>query len=695
MTALLDSGRLPVEELATLALREARRPNPVYGAHRWFARRQGSAMRALLVASNTSDVEQFWRDFEGEGDLRGKTLVDPFMGGGTSLVEGSRLGARVRGSDVDSVACAVTSFQLAAAGTPDLEPAMAALRASMGEKLAPLYETTGSDGEPRTVVHWFWVQVVACRDCRATAEAHPHHRLASDANAKVQTVFCPDCHAIQELPLSDTEAACPSCARTFSIRDGAVTHGTFACPSCGARERLIDVAARTGTPPDWRIFASESIPAGAGRRGATLAHRLFLPASPEDQDRYAQAQRLLAGRRDGDAHRAVPADAIPAGEASADDRLARYGYTRYADLFNDRQLLHLSLLAEAIAGRPEAERTALALAFSDHLTTNCMLTAYAFGWRRLSPLFALRGFRHIVRPVEVNPWLDGIGRGTFPNAVRAVSRAAVEARAPRVLLRGGGFAALPDRGRETGIVECRDSRSLPGIGTGSVDLVLTDPPYLDFIAYHELADFYRPWLRDLGVVPQSAGTAASLAVSAGEDAPAAFESGLKDVFAEAARVLKPGGRLVFTFRHSTDRVYDALGAALRAAGLRAVSVFPLKGDGGFGLHAHDGSTSWDGVFVLAQGALAPASGGEEWLPFAQEHVRYWTARIADAGLHFGEADVASFRRATAMAARLGVFAPEGTAGGAGDDDQVRQAGAEPLPGDRRRPAVAAVAPHRG
>ena len=76
-------------------------------------------------------------------------------------------------------------------------------------------------------------------------------------------------------------------------------------------------------------------------------------------------------------------------------------------------------------------RRALAMAFSDHLTTNCMMTAYAGSWRRLTPLFSIRAFRHIPRPVELNPWCDGTGRGTYPNAVRKLMRAAEFARLPK------------------------------------------------------------------------------------------------------------------------------------------------------------------------------------------------------------------------------------------------------------------------
>jgi hypothetical protein len=51
----LDAGQLPVEDLAVLASREGRRPRPIYGAHRWFARRFGSAFRALLTAAEEAE----------------------------------------------------------------------------------------------------------------------------------------------------------------------------------------------------------------------------------------------------------------------------------------------------------------------------------------------------------------------------------------------------------------------------------------------------------------------------------------------------------------------------------------------------------------------------------------------------------------------------------------------------------------
>src|SRR5438093_3847175 len=99
--SLLDDGGIPVTELAGFARREARRPRPIYGVHKWFARRFGTAFRGLLIAAATPAGGDFWEGFYSNVDLRGHAVLDAFVGGGTALVEAQRLGASVIGVDVD------------------------------------------------------------------------------------------------------------------------------------------------------------------------------------------------------------------------------------------------------------------------------------------------------------------------------------------------------------------------------------------------------------------------------------------------------------------------------------------------------------------------------------------------------------------------------------------------------------------
>lgn len=661
----LDAGTVPVEELASLAAREGKRPRPIYGAHKWFARRAGSAFRALLVAASLPADGDFWQAYYGEADLSGIDLLDPFVGGGTSVVEARRLGASVVGVDVDPVACAVTEFETRAENAVDPLLSLPKVRDAVASDLAPYYQTTLQDGEVREVLHFFWVQVVSCKSCSRDVEAHPHYRLANETQGSHQWAFCSACHTPKRLPRWQKSFTCSACRNVTKIESGTVSRGTLTCPHCKTEERLIDIADRVDGPPRRTLFALESIPLerpGAGR--VPMSGRVFSAATDADRQLYDRSSAAL-----GEHERAAWVNNLNdriSSKDRTDDRLIRYGYRRYRDLFNDRQLLHLSLLGSAIRRLPVDEREAALLAFSDHLTKNCMLTCYAFGWRRLVPLFAVRAFRHIPRPVEVNPWLDGVGRGTYPNALRQVARAVEAAKNPTELLRDGGSMSVPACQAGPATIVRGTAQDLP-LANDSIDLVLTDPPYFDNIDYSELAEFYRPWVQSLRLARTGrAGTSrkASLAAQArNRDSADRFTTELAEALTEIGRVLRPEGRLVFTFRHNLSRGWNALGDALAGSRcFQCVQVFPILAEGTNELHTHSKSGVWDAVFVLKPEAGGVEATAEVEQGEVQGHVDSWAERLegADVPVPFGEKDRSNFREACLVAARLGCFT-EGSA----------------------------------
>jgi len=93
---------------------------PIYEIHKWWARRLGHVFRILLISSTTpapaalkvADHERLLSRFYKKNDLRGLTVLDPFMGGGTSVVEALKCGARVIGVDIDPVAWFVTKKEV-------------------------------------------------------------------------------------------------------------------------------------------------------------------------------------------------------------------------------------------------------------------------------------------------------------------------------------------------------------------------------------------------------------------------------------------------------------------------------------------------------------------------------------------------------------------------------------------------------
>jgi putative DNA methylase len=656
--SLLDAGVLPVGEIARMAKRESVRPRDAYQAHKWFARRLAATARSLLVGSTTVGDGNFWKAYYGEASCEGLTVLDPFMGGGVMLLEAARLGANVHGVDVEPVAAAISDFQGRLARLPDLQPHLDHLIATVGAEMAPYYRSFDDEGQEEILLHAFWVQRVTCGGCGHAYDAHPTFRLAWDEAKGRQWVACRDCSQVTQVPLRWGTFTC-GCGRKTKADGGHVVTGTACCPACGHRERLIDLAKRTGKPPAFRLFAVETVPAGPEKRHVGDARRIR-SATPRDVEIFAAAKRRLAREVKANPGFLVAGD-IPR-ENRFDNRLVQYGYSAYRELFNARQNLHLGLLARALDGIEGLAGEALRIAFSDHLSTNNVLCGYAGGWRRLSPLFSIRAYRHIARPVELNPWLTKNGRGTFPNAVRSVLRASRSITGSVEPSPDGEAIPVPTRVAGSWDVRCGDAANLAHIPARSVDLVLTDPPYFDYIAYSELGHFYVPWMARLGLIGDAClngfpqGQLASLKGTA--EAADLFAGELARRLREVVRVCRLGARIVFTYQNLDVRGWVALAKALAVAGIRPVRAWPMFGDGGSSLHKHVNSISWDCVLqckiascdlVLAFDERAEAAG--------ERFLKEWRNKLKETGHSLSAGDEANFRHAGKVVGAFRYVAP--------------------------------------
>ncbi len=79
----------------------------------------------------------------------------------------------------------------------------------------------------------------------------------------------------------------------------------------------------------------------------------------------------------------------------------------------------------------------------------------------------------------------------------------------------------------------------------SIDLIVTDPPYMDNVHYSELADFFHAWLRELmpfARYPRKEATTRS-AREVQNASPAEFEAAITRVWQEcsSAQVRRPPG----------------------------------------------------------------------------------------------------------------------------------------------------------
>lgn len=636
--SLLEAGEIPIEELSVIARREGKRPRQIYQTHKWFARRFGSAFRALLVAASVSHETEFWDAYYDSGLLDGLTVMDPFVGGGTSLIEAQRLGASCIGIDVDPVAVAITKFQSKISELPDLSDILFEVKKEIGQIIRPYHITETDDGKKYEVLHHFWVQVVECKECENEIEAHPHYQLAHNKEQDTQYVFCKECGEIDVVSLSEDDFVCSHCCTKTDINIGNVKRGKLVCPLCQSSSSLVDIAKETNSPPKWMLFAQEVLSLSDNRKKIPIKDRKFKRATKKDIEAYNKANEMLEEvLKDKNCKARLPNRLIPSCNRT-DNRIIQYGYKYYDELFNKRQLLHLVLLANKIKSLSNLEREALSIAFSDHLKTNCMMTHYAFGWRRLAPLFSIRAFRHIVRPVEINPWLEGTGRGTYPNSVRSIIRAAEWLEAPQEAVASGGFKEVKHKENVTKAkftVSNKSSSDLDSIDNNSVDIVLTDPPYFDNIAYSELSDFFVPWMHEIGLIDtdnDGGFPKGQLAASKrNHDSLVEFGERLGDCFCSVSKKLKKNGRIIFTYQHRTTFGWLALAEALSRTDFVVTKIFPMLGDAQSGLHKHSESISWDAVIVAKRGKVDV---GDRRLHVtdrsynnAKQAFKYWVARL--------------------------------------------------------------------
>jgi putative DNA methylase len=678
--SLLEDG-LPVEELYALATREGNTKKPVYQMHKWWARRLGHVFRILLIASTMpspgrakkSATNRLLSRFYQRNKLKGLVVCDPFMGGGTSVVESLKCGARVIGVDIDPVAWFVTKKEIETCDQARVLKAYEQLRRTVGAEVRQLYAIRLPGRKTGEIVNAFWVARVRCGGCRRAYDAHPHYRLAYDKKTSRQDVFCRECGEIANISFSRKSFTCEQCSTRTRIEEGPTTRGVSTCPSCAFETRL-DLHSKPGQPLRKRLFAVEYTVDGdtSGYRGRPKRH--FRRATSLDLAAYAKAADALRTKR---RTLSFPRAKIFK-RGRFDARPLSHGYARYAQLFNARQLYCLArIYGEILALEDSQAREYLLLAFSDSLAANNQLVSYAFGYRKATPLFGLHCFNIVQRPVEGNVWGHPVyGRGSFERCVRKV-------------IDGKRYSATPfeyrydangepsrvttgeivDTGVATGFSNWKpgqgalllhqSSASLRAIPSNFVNLVLTDPPFYDNLPYSELSDFYyqwlRPYLKRFGVASNSTAPAReSFFVRRSTVAEhSRYLEGLTKSFGECSRILKRTGMLAFTFQHTSPRAWHALGVALQRADFIVSGLSPVRAEGVSGFHSYAGTPKWDAVICCRP---APANSSIRQTTFDSARAlavverieSKWTKRFKKNRIPWSHADRASFSYAVAL-----------------------------------------------
>lgn len=589
---LIETDHFPFEFLSALAKRESWRKEvhrPIYHVHKWWAKRLGSVFRGLTLGCLLGEDEDLTHAFYAPRDYTGVTVFDPFMGSGTTLGEAHKLGLTALGRDINPVAVEAVRVALGHLDENVLNETFAALARDVGARIGRLYETQDSRGRAATVLYFFWVMQAACPSCSASVDLFPSWIRARNAYPKRKPavqVVCPGCDSWFPGLYTDKEVTCPSCALRFDPRKGTVRGAQASCQSCGETFAVRQASSKGGRPPSYRLYGKLALTKD-GRKE-------YLAATADDQRAFRSCGRLLRQELQRESFR-LPTLTLQSGHNTR--QAMAYGFREWRDFFNARQLLALGWLHEAIAALPEEEgRDAFLTLFSGVLEFNNMFASYkGEGTGAVRHMFAHHILKPERTPIEANLWgtrkssgsFAGLFRGRLLRAVRyhkapTELRSATSGKGPVVCSRPFTGAVKPWRqdgayAARALYLSCGDSAST-GLAPGSVDLVLTDPPFFDNVHYSELADFFYAWQQ---LVPRGFVKGGSSTRAKGEvqDVDAdRFAEKLAAVFCEAYRVLRHDGLLVFTYHHSRDSGWTALAEAILSGRFRVVNAHPLKAE---------------------------------------------------------------------------------------------------------------------
>ena len=592
-----------------------RKTGTIRNVHKWFAPMPVPAWRALLFAALVNDPEdpaererlrRLIENLVASGPdspparilaeakaelLRSNpdglpTIVDPFCGGGSTLVEAQRLGLSAWGSDLNPVPvliartlCDLVPAALAASNGQVTDGLLSQMSlASLKTAVMRYAKTVGdrvrsqiSDIYPplagsRVPYAWLWTRTAPCPNpaCRLRTPLVTSWTLSAKRGAEtfVKPVIRDD-HVNFEITTDGSEVP----------PNTKVGRASFGCVRCGtvlSTDYLRKASLRKEL--GIRLLAVAAV---EGRS------RVFLEPTPDQESALN-----LEGEVEPFLH-------VPVSKGGLGIQVPLWGMEEQADLYLPRQIAALSAFANEVAHvydqclhddlSPEQARaisTILGLAVSRLAMHNSKQVKW---FTRNGPSKADPALREPNLPivwtfVETNPFAGSVGDWT--QVVETTVR---------------GFETLPSRPTAATVVMA-DARTVATQLDGSHYLVATDPPYFAHIGYADLSDYFYVWLRrtlrnvhpdlfDTVAAPRAGELVANPARHNGDEqaARADYVDGFIDAFSTLSRVQRHDLPMLVVYAHREQegaQGWEAMLTAVIESHLQVVGTWPIEASRG-------------------------------------------------------------------------------------------------------------------
>lgn len=602
--------------VANLALREKQiqqNYRPIIAVHKWFARRPGTLFRSLILSEFAPPPLR--KSFYETNKFNGLRIADPFMGGGTPLIEANRLGCDVVGYDINPMAYWIVRQEIEYLDLNAYRLSAENLKKKLEGSIGHLYRTKclHCGSKEAHVKYFLWVKFQNCQKCKKDIDLFPGYLVSENRRHPKNVFVCADCSELTETDDRKYPGWCKYCGAQI-LQQGPAKRNFCICRYCGENNRFPDPS---NGNPKHRMFAIEYY---CPQCKKYHTGRFFKKPDEHDLACYSEAETFWHSMQSN----FVPDEKIPSGVET--DRLHRWGYKHYREMFNARQLLGLELSCRIISEEKDQKiLNALATNLSDLLRYQNMLCRYDTMALKSLDIFSVHGFP--VGLVQCESNLLGIinktgmiiGSGGWANIIEKFSKAKYYCNNPfeirhnfsrkiQVPIRGewiGDFKNSDSRGERRKVkLYCKNAIEAD-IPDRSLDAVLTDPPYYGNVQYAELMDFCYVWLKRLIGINnppfEKISTRDYGELTGNENMGRGifhFTQGLSSIFQRMANALKPGSPLVFTYHHNNIDAYFPIAVAILDSGLTCSASLPCPAEMGASIHISGTKSSIiDTVFV--------------------------------------------------------------------------------------------------
>ncbi|MDR5590801.1 DNA methyltransferase [Christiangramia sp. SM2212] len=614
----------PFELIDQIAERESYRKEinrPIYHIHKWWAKRLGSVFRAITIGANESNYNGFYKKFEPSN----KIILDPFMGSGTTLGESVKLGYKAIGCDINPVSSYMVKQGLTWATKEELDKEFKKLEKDVSAKLKSYYKTEiPKESTKADVLYYFWVKVVTTPDGE-NIPLFKNYIFSKNAYPKRKPeskVVCPNCGEVFTCLYNSANEVCPSCKNKFDPQVGNVK-GSLVLDSQGKSHKILNLVNQNTNPPDHKLYAILAV----NKDG----EKVYLKPSKFDFDLYKTACEDFEREKD---NLIIPDQIVREGYNTNQAR--RFNYSRWSDFFNKRQLLGLGILYRRILEIPDQRiKEQFITLFSSTLEFNNLFCSFkGEGTGAVRHMFSNHILNPEKTPLENNIWGTSKSSGSFSKLYKSkllkakeyletpfeikltkkdgkiISEKVVCSRKLR-LSQAENFAELSEKDF---LILNGNSSQLP-IPDNSIDSIITDPPYFDFVHYSELSDFFYSWLRK-GLSSNYNYFNKKDSSDKGEvqdrDADS-FSYKIEQIFKEGFRVLKASGLLCFSFHHSNYKGWLSIYSALYNSNFEIVAAHPIKAEMGVATPktASGNPINIDAILVCKKNEAPNCKGSEE------------------------------------------------------------------------------------